>query len=143
MIMLTLDARAMLLSELVDDKDRTAEQFEPVRKAFVTAVLDEERVMVDVAVRMAKAIPPSYSDDQIDVAPVTREAAEAAGRRLVETLVRVAERPLRTPKENFLGQLPEITLVEASQRLIAMELAGLWMPRIHAMITAAERLATA
>jgi hypothetical protein len=143
MIMLVLDARAMLLSELISSTDRTAEDFEPLRAAFVKAVLDEDRVMIDPGVRLAKRLPSVFSDDQIDVAPVTPEAAETAGRRLVATLLQVVERPLRTPRESLVGQLPKITIVEAAQRLIAMELAGLWMPRIQAMVVAAEQLADA
>ena len=144
MLTLIIDARAMLLSELVSPGDMTAADFEPVRAAFVNAVLDREGQLIDCALRDATRAPAAFCDADLDVAPVNVDEAEAAGRRLVQGLIQVAtQRPLKSVNADFFGRMPDVSTPEAAHRLIAMELCGLWMPRAAAIVRAAERLALA
>ncbi len=129
---LTIDASAILISELVSAGCRTAADFAPARFALVDSGLDRDgRVafMMTDDPEMAAHLTDGYSLADIDPEPTTQAEAEAAGERLVACLIRVAEHPLEAVRPDARGNLPKATLVEAAQRLIAIELAGLWHAR--------------
>lgn len=137
---LRADTRAIMLSELISEDSRTAADFEPLHRAFVTAAEDRECEVLEIVAAdpaIAACLPSVYKNAEVDPAPTSWEDATAAGARLVAGLLYAVERPLRSVNADARGNLPPIGIVEAAQRLIGLELMAVWAPRAAAIRKAA------
>ena len=137
---LRADTRAILLSELISDESRTADDFEALRRAFVTAAEDRECEVLEIVIAdpaTAACMPSVYTSAEADPEPTSWEEAAAAGARLVAGLLYAAQHPLRSVHADAKGHLPPIGIVEAAQRLIGLELMSVWAPRAAAIRKAA------